>query len=135
MSFRALNTDFEEVIIIDLFPEEERRQYCVSEELKSDLANLGIRQFQLSCSNKTGVFETEPFFRSALGGPTVTFNGGPRCEIINSKSNLRVKWSSRRYLFGGLSRKRRGRGAGFALVRRAPAGEEDVTYVARKIGF
>src|ERR1700751_5552067 len=41
MSFRALNTDFEEVIIIDLLPEEERREYCVSEGLKSHLADLG----------------------------------------------------------------------------------------------
>jgi hypothetical protein len=57
MIFRALNTDFEEVIIIDLLPEEERREYCVSEGLKNHLADLGIPHFQLSCSNKVGLFE------------------------------------------------------------------------------
>jgi hypothetical protein len=57
MSFRALNTDIEEVVIIDILPEEERKKWAVSEELRRHLATLGIPQFQLSCYTKAHVFE------------------------------------------------------------------------------
>jgi len=57
MSFRALDIDFEEVIIIDLLSEAERRKFQISEDLRSDLAALGIPQFHLSCYNKDHVFQ------------------------------------------------------------------------------
>jgi hypothetical protein len=57
MSFRALNTDFEEVVIIDILPEVERHQWAISEGLRSDLASLGVPQIQVSCYNKKHVFD------------------------------------------------------------------------------
>jgi hypothetical protein len=57
MSFRALDAEFEEVVIIDILPEEERCKWRISEELRSDLASLGIPQFQLSCYYKKHVFD------------------------------------------------------------------------------
>jgi len=57
MSFRALKMDVEEVVIIDILPEEERKKWAISEGLRSELAALGIPQFQLSCYTKKHVFD------------------------------------------------------------------------------
>ena len=57
MSFKALNREFEEVVIIDLLPEAERQSWRISEELRAHLASLGIPQFHLSCYSKKHVFE------------------------------------------------------------------------------
>ena len=57
MSFRALNRDIEEVVIIDLLPEKERNDWRISEDLRTHLAGLGVPQFQLSCYSKKHVFE------------------------------------------------------------------------------
>jgi len=57
MSFRILQREFDEVIIIDLLPANERRDWHLSEDLRDWLADQGIEQFQLSCYSKKHVFE------------------------------------------------------------------------------
>jgi len=57
MSFRALSREFDEVIIIDLLPANERRDWRLSEDLRDWLADQGVEQFHLSCYTKDHVFQ------------------------------------------------------------------------------
>jgi hypothetical protein len=57
MSFRALKRDFDEVVIIDLLPCNERQAWHLSEDLRDWLAEQGVEQFHLSCYSKRHVFE------------------------------------------------------------------------------
>jgi hypothetical protein len=111
MNFRALNTDFKEVIIIDLLPEEERRKYCVSEGLKSHLADLGIPQFQLSCSNKAGLFQALEWCANRI--PTANFvlqftAHGDKDGIWLNATNEFVPWQEFRNSLRDLNQKMKG---------------------------
>lgn len=57
MSFRALNREFDEVVIIDLLPPHERQQWHLSEDLRDWLAERGVNQVQVSCYTKRHVFD------------------------------------------------------------------------------
>jgi len=57
MSFRALNKDIEEVLIIDLLPEDERKAWQISDDVRIHLHSLGVPQLQMSCFYKKHVFQ------------------------------------------------------------------------------
>jgi len=57
MTFRALNTEFDEVVIIDLLPESERIRWRITEDLEKDLTSLRFPQYTISCASKKDVFD------------------------------------------------------------------------------
>ena len=57
MSFKELDRDLEEVIIVDLLSERERQDHEISSSIRKHLAANGINQLQLDCSTKEHVFE------------------------------------------------------------------------------
>lgn len=57
MSFRNLDREWDEVLVIDLFSDAERKAHQVSETTTKLLAANGVHQLQISCSRKEHVFE------------------------------------------------------------------------------
>jgi hypothetical protein len=57
MAFRNLDREWDEVLIIDLLSDDERKQHKISESARELLARHGVHQLQMSCSLKAHVFE------------------------------------------------------------------------------
>ena len=57
MTFRNLDKEWDEVLIIDLLSDSERKNHRISEATGHSLATNGIPQLQMNCSLKRHVFE------------------------------------------------------------------------------
>lgn len=57
MVFEELDRNLDEVIIIDLLSEQERRDHGISSSISKYLAGEGVSQTQMNCSSKEHVFE------------------------------------------------------------------------------
>lgn len=99
MSFRALQREFNEVIIIDLLPANERRDWHLSEDLRDWLADKGVEQFQLSCSTKEHVFQALDWSiaRAAATSFVLHFTAHGNANGIGLKaSNELITWNDLR---------------------------------------
>ena len=72
MSFRALNREFDEVVIIDLLPPLERTQWRISEDLRDWLAVRGVDQVQVRCFTKRHVFDALDWTFTVSAQPTTS---------------------------------------------------------------
>ncbi|MCG8599285.1 MAG: hypothetical protein MI807_04000 [Verrucomicrobiales bacterium] len=57
MAFRELDTEWDEVLIIDLLSNDERSQHKISTDLREFLGKNGIEQLQMNCSTNAHVDE------------------------------------------------------------------------------
>ena len=57
MAFKSLDTEWEQVIFIDLLSPNEREAHKISEDCVSFLAQNGVNQQKLSCATKKGVMD------------------------------------------------------------------------------
>lgn len=99
MSFKALNREFEEVVIIDLLPETERQSWRISEELRQHLAELGIPQFQLSCYYKKHVFQALEWCLHRLKGSSfvLQFTAHGNSDGVGMKATSEfIRWDELR---------------------------------------
>jgi hypothetical protein len=107
MSFKALDREFEEVVIIDLLPEGERQSWRISEELRQHLAQLGIPQMQLSCFHKKHVFQALDWCLDRLKGSSFvlqfTAHGNDQGVGMKATSEF-IKWEELREPFQKINR-------------------------------
>lgn len=107
MSFKALNREFEEVVIIDLLPEVERQSWRISEELRQHLAQLGIPQMQLSCFYKKHVFQALDWCLVRLKGSSfvLQFTAHGNADGVGMKAtNEFIRWDELREPFLKINR-------------------------------
>lgn len=107
MSFKALNREFDEVVIVDLLPKAERHSWHISEDLSKHLAKLGIPQNQLSCSSEKHVFQALDWCLDKLSSSSFilqfTAHGNNTGIAVNASKEL-ITWEKLREPFQKLNR-------------------------------
>jgi hypothetical protein len=95
MAFKELDTEWDEVLIIDILSNDERKKYKISSDLLDLLARNGVEQLQMNCSIKRHVFEALQLALSRTNTKSFVIHfiaHGNKDGIGNNENIELIKW-------------------------------------------